>query len=120
MNHARVFLAEDNAVSYPLFVKWLEAAGHQVIASAHTLSKSLAAVRQFGELGINLAIVDGNLDPGASGCRDGKQIAKAITEAGLGIKVVAISGEVETGYGDYQLPKPFDEDDLAIFIAGIP
>ena len=71
----------------------------------------MASIDQFGELGVNVAILDGDLNGrgDTSGC-DGQSVLKAIRERAPGVKTVGLSGDPMSGV-DYDLGK-FDSTEV--------
>jgi CheY-like chemotaxis protein len=120
MRNARLFIAEDNITTQFLLKNLFEESGHAVISIAYNLRSALEEVRKLQVNGINLAIVDGNLDPGSNLNADGREIADAITKTGLRIPVVAFSGSVTAGYGQYHLPKPASFEEITEFMRKLP
>lgn len=88
---ARVFVAEDNPNYLNAFKGQLETAGHSVLLTATTLRDALGAVQQFEQLRIQVAIIDGNLDPNDTSGYDGQRIVDAIGRLAPNIKIVGMS-----------------------------
>lgn len=89
--NARIFIVEDApGVSY-LAKKVLEESGHEVPLQAESLPEALAFVPRLKTERINVAVVDGNLEPGSLEGADGRMVAGKIRAEGLGISIICFS-----------------------------
>lgn len=94
---AKVFVAEDDP-SIQQVIKWfLSKGGHEVVLQAQTLSEALRSIKQFEKLGIQIAVIDGNLTPGDISGSDGYQLATAIRQLApnvttIGMSVLSVDG----------------------------
>ncbi len=95
---ARIFLVEDHDKTRELAKHHLRQKGHQVI-DASTLSAALDTVDSLNSLGIEIAVLDGNLRPGLSSGDDGRMISKAIRQACPEIKILCWSRQ-QYDWGD--------------------
>ena len=93
---ARVFIAEDNKESALLMQLTLRDAGHSVVLKASTLGEAERAVDQFRALGIQVALLDGNISSATVDGADGARLAQLIRSQTPEVKTVGIgSGRVE-------------------------
>ena len=104
--NAHVFVAEDDKSWRGIIIRRkLEGAGHQVAFEAPDIESALEGATQAKELGVNVAVVDGNLNERAVSCADGRAIAKALRETLPSIKIIALSASDLADYGDVRLDK---------------
>lgn len=89
---ARVFVAEDDSTWQRLIKQLLNDAGHKVILKAPTLAQALKSIDQFQKLGIQVAVIDGNLSEDDSSGYDGRLLAKKIKELAPQVKTIGMSG----------------------------
>lgn len=108
---AFIFIAEDHEKSREIAKKHLARAQHPVLVEASNLATALSLVEQLPVLGIELAILDGNLTPGDDSGNDGKTIAEAIRKHCPGIKILVWSRQAYT-WGDAYCPKGPDYNKL--------
>lgn len=95
---ATVFMVEDDEQWRDINRSNLERAGHKVVAEATTRAEALEQVGKLGELGVNVAVIDGNLDTldGVFG-GDGQAVLAAIRQLAPGVKVVGMAGDTIRG-----------------------
>lgn len=109
MDKAKIFYAEDDESLRKINVLLLEDEGHQVVLQADNLKQAMEAIEngRLRELGVNIAIVDGNLTRGDCSCSDGFTVSKEIRGTGLPIKIIAFSGSLkdDAAYGDVYVDK---------------
>lgn len=89
---ARVFVAEDNLQYQGFIEKFLSRAGHTVVLKATTLDEALDAIKQFEDLGVQVATIDGNLSPDDESGYDGHALVEAIGRHAPNVKTVGMSG----------------------------
>ena len=89
---ARVFVAEDNKDWQENIRRILESAGHSVVLKAETFDDAVKAIEQFEELGVQVATIDGNLDPNDTSGYDGRALVEAIGRHSPNVKTVGMSG----------------------------
>lgn len=107
--YARVFLAEDNETMRGYARRNIEGASHVVAVEVSTLGEALAAIPGAKVLGVNVAVVDGNLSEDDVSGYDGNAIAAALRKEIPGIKIISFSGN-EQPYGDIHVNKgKFDQ-----------
>lgn len=92
---ARIFVAEDEELQMFVLRHILEAGGHQIVCSAATFGESMRAITSFEELGINVALIDGNLSPASIDGSDGKALIAEIRRVAPAVKLVGISVDPE-------------------------
>lgn len=107
---AKIFLSEDDPNLRKVTKRGLEFEGHRVVVEAHDLKTALDGVETARELGVNVAVLDGNLTPRDVSCRDGRMVASALRAAIPGIRIVAFSGSISADYGDVLVDKNDWED----------
>jgi len=88
---AKVFYVEDDPNHGFLIEKFLELSGHDVVGSATNISDALDAVNKFGELNVDVAIIDGNLSSFDSSGNDGQIILRDIQEKYPNVKTIGMS-----------------------------
>ena len=94
---AKIFIAEDN-VSYRDALKdLLDYCGHTVVLEAGSISEALEKTKEAKGLGVNIAILDGDL--GSGDVYDGPKIAKILRKEIPGIKIISFSAK-PAGWGD--------------------
>lgn len=94
---AKVFVAEDDKRWQDIIKSLLTDAGHSVVLTAQTREQALGAVPQLKELGVQVAIIDGNLNPHDSNGADGQALLAAIRAQVPGVKTVGMSGNTVGG-----------------------
>jgi len=118
-----VVLVEDDFTYARIAVAALEKAGHRVFQPAAirrrlTLETALAAVPQLTELGVRVAVVDGNLTSGDISGIDGRMVARTIREQCPGLVTIAWS-TVEYDWGDEFVRKGKKEEDSAALVEAV-
>ena len=91
MINAKAFVAEDDSWWQEIYRDILEGEGHQVLLTATNRAEALAAVEKLGELGIDLALIDGNLNEWDSDGADGQAVLAAIRAKAPNVKTVGVS-----------------------------
>ena len=91
MINAKVFVAEDDPDWQEIYKDMLEHNGHQVLLTATNITEALAAVEELAKFGIDLAIIDGNLNEWDSNGADGQAVLAAIRSKAPGVKIVGVS-----------------------------
>lgn len=94
---ARVFYAEDDPFFQEAIKQRLDEAGHEVVLQAQTLAEALNSIEQFKDLGIQVAIIDGNLSADDSSGYDGHLLATRIKELTPQVKTIGMSGSTIIG-----------------------
>ncbi len=105
---AKIYLTEDDTNLREATRRELEFEGHRVVHEAHDLETALDGVKTASDLGVNVAVLDGNLTRGDVSCSDGMMIASALRARIPQIKIVAFtSSEKDPGYGDIFVQKGY-------------
>lgn len=94
---AKVFVAEDNNLWQRIIKRSLADKGHEVILSATNLDDALAATRKLVELGVQVAIIDGNLNDHEASGDDGQIVLAAIHKTAPQVKTIGLSGSSVRG-----------------------
>ncbi|HEY5601342.1 MAG TPA: response regulator [Patescibacteria group bacterium] len=102
--NANVFLAEDDNSWRRIAHQALERDSHQVLVEVSTFEDALEAITKAKEIGINVAIVDGNLTNEDASGTDGRLIANSLRKEIPEIKIVSFSGQPQN-YGDVHVSK---------------
>ncbi|MDD5147756.1 MAG: response regulator [Candidatus Daviesbacteria bacterium] len=89
--NAKVFIAEDVERWQETIRRKLEQVGHSVVLTASTLSEAIEEVKKFRDKGIQVAVIDGNMNSGNSGGQDGEILLAAIRSTTPEVKVVGMS-----------------------------
>jgi len=106
VEHARIFYAEDSRVVRNAMRLNLQDLGHEIIVEVTTLDDGLEQINKAVELGVNVAIIDGNLRPMDISCEDGRKLSSALKEAIPSIVIIANpGGEIDPDYGDIIITK---------------
>ena len=107
MQNIKIFLAEDHELTRRLLRELLVQRGYEVALEASTLEEALSSVVKLKELGINVAILDGNLGKGKQQCQDGHTMARAIKKTKAHVCVIAYSSNSMdlANYGDFYVNK---------------
>lgn len=88
---ARVFFAEDDGYFRDVIKRRLEEAGHEVVLEAHTLNEAIQSIPQFKDSGIQVAVLDGNLDEDDISGYDGRLMAQKIKEQVPHVTTIGLS-----------------------------
>ena len=94
---AKVFVVEDSRQWRNLIIPELEFAGHEVVVTSTTLQEALEAVGTLTQLGIQVAIIDGNLSKEDTSGSDGRKILESITEKAPEVKTIGLSMDKVVG-----------------------
>lgn len=92
MINAKAFIAEDDPRWQEIYKNILEKEGHEVLLTAANRVEALAAVEKLNELGIDLALIDGNLNKYDSNGADGQAVLAAIRTKAPNVRTVGVSG----------------------------
>lgn len=102
---AKVFVAEDDSIWRRTIKRRLSEESHEVVLEAETLAQALKSIEQFKELGVQVAVIDGNLNPYDSSGSDGAELAIAIKRLAPEVKMVGMSGATDVFGVDINLGK---------------
>ncbi len=94
---ANVFIAEDHKHFADIIEYFLKEVGHSVVLKAPTLEAALASIDRFEELGVNVAVLDGNLNEEEIDGYDGQEVLEAIRKKFPHVKTVGMSGNSVPG-----------------------
>jgi len=94
---AKVFVAEDDQDWQSIIKEYLEDAGHTVVAKATNIEDALATVAQLSQMGVDVAVLDSNLNDYESKGYDGQAVLRAIREKAPNVKTVGMSGNSVSG-----------------------
>lgn len=89
---ARVFIAEDNEDFLDIIQEYLEEADHSVVLKASTLTDALAGVNNLEKLGVDIAVLDGNLDEWETKGYDGQEVLRVIRATAPNVRTISMSG----------------------------
>ena len=95
-DRARVFIAEDDSTWQDMLGEMVEDAGHTVVGRATNLKDALEKTKHI-EGKVDVAIIDGNLDPDESGGYDGQAVLQSIRKNAPSVKTVGMSGNSVRG-----------------------
>ncbi len=94
---AKVFVAEDDE-TWQKFIKiYLEEAGHSVVATARTIEEAMEIIEKLEEMGIDVAVLDGNLNEDEYKGFDGMAMLRKIRDTAKNVKTVGMSGNSVPG-----------------------
>jgi DNA-binding NarL/FixJ family response regulator len=105
---SRIFIAEDNEFVRMGLELFLSSRGHKVVYQADSLPSALQGVREARRLGVNVAILDGNLMKGETNCSDGRTVARALREEVPGVAIIGLTSTPNADYGDININKDGD------------
>jgi CheY-like chemotaxis protein len=89
---AKVFVAEDSEDWKKIIKDELESEGHIVVATASTLKEALETAKKLKELGVDVAVIDGNLGENIFVLgSDGQAVLAAVRENAPKVKTVGMS-----------------------------
>lgn len=102
--NANVFLVDDEASWTRTARKSLIEAGHKVPLEATDVNSAYNLIARAQELGINVAVLDGNLTGMDFNCNEARRIADALKAQIPEIKIVALGSE-RADFGKARLTK---------------
>ncbi|MFH1610813.1 MAG: hypothetical protein ABIJ43_05935 [Candidatus Beckwithbacteria bacterium] len=79
---------EDHQRSIDSMQRLLEMSGYSVVGLATTMQEAQALIDQLKDLGVKVALVDGNLVEGDYSNYDGQQIIEQIQEKAPGVRTI--------------------------------
>ncbi len=91
---AKVFIVEDSGSFIRKYGEKLTVYGHEVVMVATTKREAIEMSHQLLELGVKVALIDGNLDihaPDYGHGNDGREVANKIRENAPGVITVGMS-----------------------------
>ncbi len=110
---ARVLLVDDEDLMREMVRDFLKSAGHVVVLEAATMLQAEAALNNLDKVGINVAILDGNLTKDDKSGDDGARIADAIRARFPSVRILGLSF-MHYAWGDQMFSKS------SIFTGGNP
>lgn len=105
MDHARIAIFEDSELLQDNLATILGLEKHHVVARATTMEAAVKTIDALPEASVDIAIVDGNLSPGAYGCTEGVRITGLLHEKFKSVTVIGYSGERDIEGADIQFGK---------------
>ncbi|MFH2019769.1 MAG: hypothetical protein ABII80_04105 [bacterium] len=94
---AKAFVVEDDKHWQDIIRESLEDEGHQLILLATNLNEALAAIDRFAELGVQVAIIDGNLSEDDKTGSDGQKVLSVIRKVAPQVKTIGHSSHSVCG-----------------------
>ena len=94
---ARVFVAEDNKAYQKIIQEYLEEAGHSVVLRATTYRDAIDGIKTLENLGVDVAILDGNLTRGEDSGDEGQLMLRAIRAVAPRVRTVGMSASSVRG-----------------------
>lgn len=119
MEKAKVAIFEDSVDVQLTLVALLGFENHSTVLQAHTMIDAEHAIEELHENEVDVAIVDGNLSPGAIGCHEGAYITQLLHTKFQNLTVISYSGEQEIMGADIQYGKQQDIRGLLDIIRGL-
>lgn len=102
----RILLTEDSESLRIVVARRLGQAGHEVIFQAGDFETAIEGTKQAKEMGVTVAVLDGNLSADDISCSDGLEVAAALRKQVPEVKIVAYTSEPKrAGYGDVFVDK---------------
>jgi CheY-like chemotaxis protein len=94
LQNAQVALFEDDPDYASTVGDFLDIGGHVLAFHATNIDEALCAIPKLGQMGITIALVDGNLGRWSRGGADGRQIIEEIRKKyGKKIKIIGLSSD---------------------------
>jgi CheY-like chemotaxis protein len=120
MQEANIGIFDDMGPFRRITADMLDKLGHRVLINAGTRTESIAAIEELTEL-LDIALVDGNLDPNSSpGSDDGVVITRLLREKfGDAVAIVSVSGNGIFEGADAAISK-FDTKAISDFVDQLP
>lgn len=110
MRDALIFLVEDSPEVFKALRQYLPLCGYKIVFHVMDLKSAIEIVKsgKLEQKGVNLAIIDGWFPESPENLTTklyGPDVAKAIRETGLPIKIIAHSSDTFCDFGDVFVPK---------------
>lgn len=119
MQEANVGIFDDLEFFRRIAGRTLGILGHNILISAGTVASSIEAIKAL-EDSLDVALVDGNLDPESNNMSDGEEIARALREKfGTAVVIVSVSDNGLFKGGDLAIAKN-DPKAISDFIDKLP
>jgi len=95
--NARLFIAEDNPDWQEMYYDFFENSGHTIVQLATNMSEAEEALPKLAEMGIQVAIIDGDISPFGHEGNEGKYLVREIKRLFPEIKTIGMSGVFSLG-----------------------
>lgn len=105
---AKVFVVDDEQAIRQILAAHLRIKGHEMVLEAGTLPEALDELARVKKLGVQVAIIDGAFP----NSRDGAALAAVLRNQAPCVKIVSFSGGDLQTWGDRNLRKPDDFNQL--------
>lgn len=105
MKNAKIGIFEDSELIQTTLGFILSNDEHHVALQVHTIPEAEQAINDLSGDALDIAIVDGNLSPGAIDCREGAYITQLLHERFSKIVVISFSGMKDIEGADIQYGK---------------
>ncbi len=105
MDGAKVGIFEDHKGWCEVLTEILEENGHTVVAIACSMNEARTAIDGLGEGSLDVAVVDGNLNPNTDTGDDGAEITRLLKERLGGIVIIGFSGGNDVEGVDHSVSK---------------
>lgn len=108
----KIGIFEDDEDWYEILTEIVEKNGHRVAASAKSMDEARTTIESLEEGSLDVAVVDGNLNPNTSTGADGAEVTRLLREKLGNITVIGFSGSNEIHGVDVSVKKtgePFAE-----------
>ncbi len=120
MKRAKVGIFEDDVDWRELLTEIVEDSGHSVAVAVRDMDEARAAIDDLEEGSLDVAIVDGNLNPNESTGADGAEITRLLHKKLGAITVIGFSGINQIAGVDHSLSKAGDPDkEIPAIITGL-
>jgi DNA-binding response OmpR family regulator len=118
MEGARVGIFEDDTRWVSLLKDVIEEHGHTVAVAAGSIEEARAAIEELDEDALDVAVVDGNLDPDVRTGDDGAEISRLLQGKLGSVTIIGFSGNQPVFGADYNVFKVGDpEEQIPTIIA---
>lgn len=105
MNGAKVGIFEDDQDWHEILTEIVEENGHRVAVSAKSMDEAREAIESLEEGSLDVAIVDGNLNPNTRTGADGAEVTRLLREKLGNLTVIGFSGSNEINGVDVSVKK---------------
>ena len=121
MDGARVGIFEDRKVWHEFLAEIVEEDGHSVAVSANSMEEARAAIEGLEDGTLDVAVVDGSLDPNKDNGADGAEITRLLREKLGTVTVIGFSASNEVAGVDHNVSKDSGdpEEEILAIIARI-
>ena len=102
----RVIIVDDKESKRAAFALILRAFGHEVLAEADSKDLAINVIDALEPDEADAILLDGNIEPGSTGGKDGAELADYVRERKLGWVIVGISNNGEISNADVNVSEP--------------